>query len=311
MRKVLVIGAGGFIGSALVEYLYKHGCFIYAVGRSPGLLRERRMLNLKGVSFYPIELPDDSLRELLITVKFDTIVYSAGTSSVGNSVMRPYEDYLSSVDPLAYVMEEIRQCSPESHFIFLSSAAVYGNQTTSPISETAPLKPISAYGFHKKICELLLEEYSDLYGLHTTALRIFSAYGPFLRKQVVYDLCTKIVSPGTSLEILGTGNESRDFIHLDDICRAIELVASRRQEGVFNLASGVETSIVELALLLGEILGIQKTICYTGSENKGNPVKWRADISRLGELGFTISKPIQEGLVEYCTWFKSQEWSIN
>jgi UDP-glucose 4-epimerase len=311
MRNILVIGAGGFIGSALVEHLCRLDCRVYAVSRSLGLLQDRGFINLAGLSFYPMELPDDALADLIKTVQFDTVVYSAGTSSVGKSVMKPYEDYLNSVNPLAFVLECIRQYSPESHFIFLSSAAVYGNQSITPITEHAPLKPISAYGFHKKVCELLLEEYSTLYGLQTTALRIFSAYGTFLKKQVVYDFCSKIVSSRTDLEILGTGKESRDFIHLKDVCRAIELVAAKRQKGIFNLASGTETSIVELAGLLSHILGIHKSFTFTGAENTGNPVNWRADISSLKSLGFTISKPFREGLEEYCTWFSSQAGRSN
>ena len=92
-----------------------------------------------------------------------------------------------------------------------------------PIKESSPIRPLSPYGFHKAMAEKLCEEYYTFFGIATCSLRIFSAFGPGLRKQLLWDIYNKSKSLN-SIELFGTGNESCDYIYIDDIVRAIELV---------------------------------------------------------------------------------------
>jgi UDP-glucose 4-epimerase len=193
---------------------------------------------------------------------------------------------------------------PNCHFILLSSAAVYGNPKILPVTEDTPLKPISPYGYHKIICEQLVEEYHLLHGIPSAVIRIFSAYGGGLRKQVVYDLLQKFADPNnTEVEILGTGEETRDFIHALDVAKIVELIADKEACGTFNAASGHETSMRELADLISSCFTSSKKITYNGIRRQGDPVNWRANISRLSSIGFKPSLSLKEGIADSHKWY--------
>ena len=144
--------------------------------------------------------------------------------------------------------------------------------------------------------ELLCHEYREIYGIESVVLRIFSAYGPGLAKQVVFDIYQKFAHLD-QVSLFGNGNESRDFIYATDIAAAVELVASSsKASGVYNLASGRETSIRELAETIQSILGSEKAISFSQQERKGDPGRWRADISRIQALGFEPKTSLVDGL---------------
>ena len=142
--------------------------------------------------------------------------------------------------------------------------------------------------------ELLQDEYSRFYGLRGAVLRIFSAYGEGLRKQVVYELCQKILHAKDCLEVYGTGEETRDFIHASDVARAVCCVAGKKATGVYNVASGRQTSIGELAEVLVNRLRPGLPIRFTGDGKVGDPLKWEADVSRIKQLGFFVARILED-----------------
>ena len=149
-------------------------------------------------------------------------------------------------------MDCIRKNSPASKFINLSSAAVYGNPKVIPIMEDTPLNPISPYGFHKEFAERICNEFSQLFGIKCLSLRIFSVYGPGLKKQILWDINKKIQeSKESRIELFGSGEESRDFIYVDDLVNAIQLIANKGdfKGEVYNVANGQEITIKEVATL--------------------------------------------------------------
>ncbi|MDP1383241.1 NAD(P)-dependent oxidoreductase [Priestia megaterium] len=295
-KNILVTGIGGFLGQHLSNYLYKKGFNIIGLGR----------INIKmphAIKLYNLSLPNQKLTDILNEHKPDALIHCAGTSSVNNSVMHPYEDFKKNVEVCGFVLESIRNSSPKCKFIYLSSAAVYGNPTSLPINENAICQPISPYGYHKLLCEMLVEEYSNLFNVDSAVLRIFSAYGEGLRKQVIYDLCRKLTSDTESIEVYGNGSESRDFIHTVDICRAVELVINKDIKGTFNLASGEEISISMLIEGLKEFLKSTKHIKYIGKVRSGDPENWRADVTKLRLNGFKPQISFEQGLKGYCKWY--------
>ncbi|MFO0886587.1 MAG: GDP-mannose 4,6-dehydratase, partial [Pirellulales bacterium] len=234
----------------------------------------------------------------------DLIIHCAGNSSVANSVLEPLADFKNSSLVTFDLLERIRLHSPASRFVFLSSAAVYGDPASLPIKETAPLQPISPYGFHKWQCELICNEFSRVYKLRTSFVRIFSAYGPGLKRQVLWDLQKKL-QQSVATPLQGTGEESRDFIHVLDICEAIRILFERApMEGEgYNLATGTETPIRELARLmisLGPNFG--KNPAFDGIVPRGVPRNWRADISKIRALGFKPAVMLADGLRDYLNW---------
>jgi len=187
--------------------------------------------------------------------------------------------------------------------VFLSSAAVYGNPASIPIDEEGPLRPISPYGFHKLLSEKLAEEFHVVYGLRTCIVRIFSAYGPGLQRQVLWDICQKALSEPV-VQLLGTGRETRDFVHASDVARGIRTVLEHAsfQSEAYNLATGVETTIQDLASKLLNALDVTSSISFDGTVRQGDPMRWQADISRLSKLGFCPRISLAEGTRDYTRW---------
>jgi UDP-glucose 4-epimerase len=188
-----------------------------------------------------------------------------------------------------------------------SSAAVYGNPSNIPIIETDPTLPISPYGISKLAIERYVSAYSRLYGLKAASLRPFSAYGPRLRKQVVYDFIVKLSTDPSELTILGDGNQVRDFIFVDDIVQAALVVLEKSPlcGDVYNVASGQGTSTQEIAEILAKAMGLRPKYHYTGSIRPGEPDKWIACIDKLRMLGFVPQVALEEGLKRTVEWYNS------
>lgn len=300
-RTALVTGADGFLGRHIVRHLA--GCRWRVVGtvRYPPAQSEPDQPGLSAV--YPIDLCDTPLDEILATTQPDVIVHAAGPASVPKSMKDPAADFRASVDTLQTVLDSVRATLPTCRVVFLSSAAVYGNPGSLPISEETPPDPISPYGFHKLIGETLITEYHKVFGVHACSVRIFSAYGPGLRRQVLWDVTTAMLR-SSSITLLGTGDETRDFVHVADIARGIKAVIDNGafEAEVYNLATGCETSIGNLARMLADAVGRASDIAFSGIRRDGDPLHWRADMGRLTALGFTPKISMEQGVAEYAQW---------
>ncbi|MSP26559.1 MAG: NAD-dependent epimerase/dehydratase family protein [Myxococcales bacterium] len=301
--RVLVTGAGGFLGTHICQYFGSRGHAIAALGRfaADEAVAERYpgLELLLGMT-----LPDPAFARALDAFRPEVVVHCAASALVADSVKRPYRDFRRSVDVCAYVLHTLHARVPDCAFVLLSSASVYGNPQTLPTSEQAPCTPASPYGYHKWLSELVTEEYRTLFGMRTAVLRIFSAYGERLGRQVVYDLCRKMTGPDSDVRVFGTGHESRDFVHAHDVAQAVlRVVSPAADAAVYNVATGVETTIVTLAETLAKLLRCEKPIVFTGEELPGYPINWRADISRLSALGYRPEVTLEDGLAAYCRWF--------
>lgn len=303
-NRVIVTGAGGFLGSHIANYFCGNGYRVAAVGRCNAASIDSSYSNFPRL--YGMTLPDARFVAAVKEFKPDLVVHCAGTASVGESVHDPYGDFQRMVDVCAFTLETLRTCSPGSHFCLLSSAAVYGNPLHLPVSEHDLCKPVSSYGYHKLLCETLAEEYAKLHGLKVTVLRIFSAYGERLWKQVIHDLCYKFLRDEfRSAELFGSGEESRDFIHAVDVARAIHCLYENGSDGIYNVASGNQTTIKALAALIQLKLGSRKDIVFTGVNRAGDPLYWQANVSKLQSVGYRQSISLPEGIERYCEWFKN------
>ena len=124
----------------------------------------------------------------------DLVFHLAGGSAVGPSLNAPFEDFMRTTGTTARLLEWLRTHSPRSKLIVASSAAVYGDTHGAPADETRPPSPVSPYGFHKLMMEQLCQEYSQVFGLETAVLRMFSVYGEGLRKQLLWDCGVKLMA---------------------------------------------------------------------------------------------------------------------
>jgi UDP-glucose 4-epimerase len=302
-KTLLVTGVAGFLGRYTAQHFHSQGWIVIGVDNmSP---ENASVSNLD--SYYSMKLPDPAFGNVLQKHAPDVCIHCAGRASVPLSITDPAADYYSNVVLTFEVLEGLRKYAPGCKFIFLSSAAVYGNPRTLPVTESEPANPLSPYGFHKLQGELLCLEFARVYGLQTASIRIFSAYGPGLRRQVLWDICQKVIT-GQSLILKGTGNESRDFIHARDIARALHIVATKApmKGDVFNLANGSEVTIRDIAEMVLDSLGANYTLQFDGVVPPGTPLNWCAEMSKLSSLGFDVSVPFNQGVKTFAKWCRAE-----
>ena len=299
MKKILITGCNGFIGNHLVKFYKAKKYMIYGIDIS------LKYADCDNVNYYKFDLESENISELYKSINPDYFIHCAGNASVGISVDHPELDFEKNVGVLYKTLSALKRAEIKSKFIFLSSAAVYGNPSILPISEISPTLPVSPYGLHKKICEDICEYYREMHSMEITVVRIFSAYGEGLRKQLLWDIYNKYKHFGY-IELFGTGHETRDFIHIDDLIQSIDIILNSKDvDFIYNIANGEETSIKQISEIYATSLAISNDkVSFNGKIKVGDPLNWRADITRLKKLGYKQSVDLREGLKNYIDWVK-------
>jgi UDP-glucose 4-epimerase len=284
LLRIAVTGADGFLGSWITRELRARGIEVFALGKDY------------------FEMDSEILKSVLQNFAPTTIVHAAGPSSVNLSMARPLADFRRSVVGIYEVLEAVRAACPQALILYLSSAAVYGDPETLPIAESAPTRPLSPYGFHKLASELALREYHEIYGLRSVSLRIFSAYGEGLRRQLLWDVCQKGLRGNFVLQ--GDGSQTRDFVHASSVAEAIVVLAG--QSGtippILNLASGEEVSVAQAASWICEELGVRVGPRYDGKAPAGNPQRWRGNAELLKSFGWSPKICAEAGIRAFARW---------
>ena len=300
---VLVTGVSGFLGRYVARYFSEQGWSVVGIDNSTP--ENAPVANLK--EYYRLQLPERQLNDILQRHDPQVFIHCAGRASVGLSMSDPAADFFGNTVLTFEILNYLRLNSPNCRFIFLGSAAVYGNPESLPVKENQSLSPLSPYGFHKQQCEQLCLEFTKVYNVPTAIVRIFSAYGPGLRRQVLWDICQKAIAQN-SLILQGTGQESRDFIHALDIAKALMTIAtSAPMHGeVYNLGTGKEVTISKLANMILEALEFDDIPQFDGVIPTGNPLCWQADVSKLQALGFNASIPLERGVKTFANWCRAE-----
>jgi UDP-glucose 4-epimerase len=240
--------------------------------------------------------------------KVDILINCAGASNVSYSFENPIIDFHKNTYLVQQLLEKIRKSGNKNiRFINLSSAAVYGNPQKLPIKENSEIKPLSPYGFHKKMAEDLCLEYSQCFGLKTLSLRIFSAYGDGQKKMLLWDLHQKIINSNGHVNLFGSGIESRDYIHVNDILQQIILAinnADFRGEAI-NVGNGKEIKVKEIVDIYKAYHSKAFEFSFNGENRPGDPLNWCADISKMKEWGYIQTVNIEQGVMDYINWVKN------
>lgn len=296
---ILLIGSKGFIGQHLLHYYQQQGQNVW--GADVVVDYEQ------GENYVLIDASNSDFTSLFREIKYDLCVNCSGAASVPDSINNPLRDYHLNTVNVFKILDAIKNFQPSCRFINLSSAAVYGNPEELPIKETARPNPLSPYGIHKFQSEQICREFYDFWKIPTCSLRIFSVYGDGLKKQLFWDLYHKAVK-GKAFSLYGTGNESRDFIHVLDLVRTIDLVSrhSSFEADVINVASGEETPIKKAVSLFFSYFNAEIPYSFSGENRKGDPVNWRADITRLRSYEYQPSVDMSSGLGNYYKWITNQ-----
>jgi UDP-glucose 4-epimerase len=240
-----------------------------------------------------------------INDEVDAIVHCAGSGSVAYSLTHPFQDFQRSCMSIAAALEYARLRAPEAKVIYLSSAAIYGDQGDRPIVESVAPAPVSPYGFNKLQGEVLCEMYGRYYGIRSAVLRLFSVYGCGLRKQLLWDACGKAARH--EVDFSGTGMERRDWLHVSDaaelVFRAVEWATPARC--VLNGGTGEAPTVREiLAVLFGMFDGAPQPR-FSGKERPGDPRAYCADINAAQSRGWRPSVRWEDGVRRYAEWYRS------
>jgi UDP-glucose 4-epimerase len=257
-KKILVTGGAGFIGFHLCKKLsdFTPNLTIY------DNLSSGKLENVK-------DFPKANF------IKGDMIFHLAAQVVVPYSMENPVEDFETNARGTLNVLEKARK--DDARLVFASSAAVYGNPTKLPTSEDYGFNPFSCYGLSKVVGEEYCNMYVTQYGLDITILRLANVYGPRCHG-VISDFLDKISKNPAKLEIIGTGLQSRDFVHVSDAVDALMLSAVRENAlgQTFNIGLGKTTKIIDLAKMILEILNLSdKTVITTTN------VSWKGDIDAI------------------------------
>jgi UDP-glucose 4-epimerase len=305
---VWVTGANGFIGRYLARELADAGYAVHGIGHGALENLEKQRVGLQ--TWLNGEVDAANLNALAADHGLPSKVFHlAGGSSVGLSIAQPFEDFSRTVASTARLLEWLRGSAPECRVIVASSAAVYGADHGGPISEDAVLAPMSPYGQHKLMMEQLCKSYAVSFGLRSTVVRLFSVYGPHLRKQLLWDICYRLQQGERTLVLGGTGDEIRDWTDVRDVVRLLTKIGDPSQQETFrviNGGSGRGTRVVDIASMLVKNWGSQIAVRYSGVVRAGDPFSLLADDAGLRDLPFDWRIPIDRGLVDYVSWFKDQ-----
>ncbi|MCF8428662.1 MAG: SDR family oxidoreductase [Bacteroidia bacterium] len=295
---ILIIGSNGFIGSHCVSTFSAKGNYVY--GCDVQIIDQPNYISIAQIQHDFTKLFEDQI--------FDFCINAAGSANVAYSYQHPEKDFELNVSLVINLLSAIKTFCPKCKFINFSSAAVYGNPSELPVREDSTLMPLSPYGYHKMLSEKLLHEYHHFFKLKTCSLRVFSAYGPGLKKQLFWDIYQKLSNKNT-INLYGKGTETRDFIYISDLIQALECIMNNTLfiGEVINVATGTETTINTATKYFIENFEDKFELVFNGIEKEGDPKNWKAEIRILEEMGFKQLINLQTGLSKYADWLKSNK----
>jgi UDP-glucose 4-epimerase len=236
-RRAVVIGAAGFIGSHLVRHLCEQGQDVVAFTRRSHDADALRSLGAAVVTGDAGSLAD--VRAVL--APGDLVFHLAGASGAAASVADPAANLAGNCSTLLAVLEVAARLEPRPRIVFMGSRLQYGAVARLPVDEDHPQIPTSPYGLHKAFCERYLDLYRRRYGIGYAVARATNPYGGEAGHARPYNVLDQVIwraSRGETVTVFGDGRQIRDYVHIDDMVAALELLGARDDDPVVNIGSG-------------------------------------------------------------------------
>jgi UDP-glucose 4-epimerase len=311
MKRVLVTGGAGFIGSHVADAYLRRGDEVVILD---SLVHGKRENVPEGAEFVEMDIRDAGAAELIRERRFDIVNHHAAQMDVRVSVTDPRFDASVNIDGLLNLLEASRAAGV-GRFVYVSSGGVvYGEPERRPTPETAPKLPESPYGVTKLAGEQYLYYYHRVHGLEYAALRYSNVYGPRQDPHgeagVVAIFSTKLIN-GEPLTVFGDGEQTRDYVFVGDVVAANQLLSDAElprarslDDRGFNVGTGVETSVNTLAEVLMQAAG--KRVEVRHAEARPGELRHSSlDNARLRGLGWQPRTGILEGLRETYNWIQT------
>ena len=303
--KILVTGGAGFIGSNIVDGLIKKGYKTFVIDN---LSSGKRNFVHPEAEFFQLDIMDHDLDSIFKEVKPNVVIHLAAQIDVQKSMDHPLLDSEINILGTLKILDLCKKYN--SKLVYSSSAAVYGNPIYLPVDEKHPINPLSNYGVSKYTPEMYIKLYSQLYNLDFTILRYANVYG--IRQEAngeggVVSIFIQKMLNNTCPIIYGDGEQTRDFIYVEDVVSANLASLTLGSRGIYNISSNSQTSINELVneinILLNSNLHSQK------KENRqGDIIHSRLNNQlALNDLGWKPTHTLREGLRKTIEYYQTPE----
>ncbi len=315
-RRALVTGGAGFIGSHVADAFLARG---YEVDIIDDLSTGKRENAPERARLHTLDIGSPEAARLVASAPFDAIVHLAAQMDVRKSVADPRFDATTNVIGTLSLLEALRASAhgTSTRFVFASTGgAVYGDFGTPPNIETTPKEPESPYAISKLAVEYYLTYYARVHGMDTAAVRYANVYGPRQNAHgeagVVAIFCGRILE-GQPLRVFGDGQQTRDYVYVGDVAEATVRAATmtlpppgRVDDRAFNVGTGIETSVVDLANSLLAVAGTEQPIEFA-PKRPGEQQRSSVQIDKARTLlDWQPQLTLDEGLAETYAWFSSR-----
>lgn len=309
METILITGGAGFIGSHLVNYYSQSHHVVVIDNLSMGKLSNIK--ESENVEFIYGDITNKTfMQKIWGRYTFDYVFHLGAIASVADSIERPLETHQVNQEATLFLLDlALKQKKNIKRFLFTSSASVYGHSDHEKQAETDTISPLSPYAVDKYGSEAYTILYSQLFGLKTTAVRFFNVYGSRQNPYSPYSGVMSILTEGIQQKLKGNdfnftkygdGEQSRDFIYINDVIKALVLLVQNEKAigNVFNIGTGIGTTLNKTIKVYQDIskvsFPIKQKIARVG-EIKNS----LADISKIKELGYSPEYTIEDGLSDY------------
>jgi dTDP-glucose 4,6-dehydratase len=313
MVKVLVTGGAGFIGSNFVRY---------ALGAHPDwhvttldkLTYAGRRENLHDVmgdprhTFVHGDIADAPVSGPLVE-QSNLVVHFAAETHVDRSIMSAGDFIRTDVEGTFVLLEAARRAPALRRFVQISTDEVYGNVPEGASRETDELRPRNPYAASKAGADRLAYSYWATYGLPVIITRASNNYGPYQFPEKVIPLFVSNAIDDIPVPLYGDGRNVRDWLHVDDHCRGVDLLIDRGTDGeVYNIGGGNDIMNVDLTHRILSTLGKPRSLIRPVADRQGHDRRYCLDTAKLRALGWSPQVPFEQGLESTVEWYQRNEW---
>jgi len=306
MSKILVTGGAGFVGSHIVDALIEQGHEVTVIDNLSTGAKENVHPKAR---FQKEDIRESKVKEIIIALKPEAIFHLAAQIDVAASMKDPESDKQINVQGSVNIIDAAKQAGVK-RFIFSSTGgAIYGETNELPTPETHEEQPISRYGENKLKVEKYLHQCKEESGFNYIALRYSNVYGPRQNSKgeagVVAIFCDRALNK-KPITIHGDGTITRDYVYVDDVVRANLLALDSDKTGEYNVGTGVETDVNQLATVILNSLNFDSEIIH-GPPREGDVQKNCLDNTKIqSELGWEPTVNLKDGIAKTAEWFTSQ-----
>ena len=313
MVEVLVTGGAGFIGSNFVRYALRTHAD-WRVTTLDKLTYAGRRENLHDVmddprhTFVHGDIADAAVSGPLVE-RASLVVHFAAETHVDRSIMAAGDFIRTDVEGTFVLLEAARRAKDLRRFVQISTDEVYGSVPSGASRETDELKPRNPYAASKAGADRLAYSYWATYGLPVIVTRASNNYGPYQFPEKVIPLFATNAIDDIPVPLYGDGRNVRDWLHVDDHCRAIDLLIERATDGeAYNIGGGNDIMNVELTHRILAELGKPLSLIKPVADRQGHDRRYCLDTAKLRELGWMPQVPFQDGLAATVEWYRRHEW---